>query len=67
MRFGDVNVSNALARNSGARFSDAVTRRWWAAERDEGLAEKLGVRLDISGSLLRELIDRVTDVFSRDS
>jgi uncharacterized protein (DUF2336 family) len=63
MRFGDVNVSNALARNSGARFSECgYATLVGRAERDEGLAEKLGVRLDISGSLLRELIDRVTDV-----
>jgi hypothetical protein len=32
------------------------------AERDEGLAEKLGVRLDMPGSLLRELIGKVADV-----
>ena len=63
MRFGDVNVSNALARNSGARFSECgYATLVGRAERDEGLAEKLGVRMDISGSLLRELIDRVTDV-----
>jgi uncharacterized protein (DUF2336 family) len=63
MRFGDVNVSNALARNTGARFSECgYATLVGRAERDEGLAEKLGVRLDISGSLLRELIDRVTDV-----
>ena len=63
MRFGDVNVSNALARNPGARFSECgYATLVGRAERDEGLAEKLGVRLDISGSLLRELIDRVTDV-----
>ena len=29
---------------------------------DEGLAEKLGVRLDMPGSLLRELIGKVADV-----
>jgi hypothetical protein len=32
------------------------------AERDEGLAEKLGVRLDMPGNLLRELIGKVADV-----
>ena len=63
MRFGDVNVSNALARNSGARFSECgYATLVGRAERDEGLAEKLGVRLDIPGSLLRELIDKVADV-----
>jgi len=63
MRFGDVNVSNALARNPGARFSECgYATLVGRAERDEGLAEKLGVRLDIPGSLLRELIVKVADV-----
>ncbi len=63
MRFGDVNVSNALARNTGARFSECgYATLVGRAERDEGLAEKLGVRLDIPGSLLRELIVKVADV-----
>ena len=60
MRFGDVNVSNALARNTGARFSECgYATLVGQARRDEGLAEKLGVRLDIPGSLLRELIVKV--------
>jgi len=63
MRFGDVNVSNALARNTGARFSECgYATLVGRAERDEGLAEKLGVRVDIPGSLLRELIGKVADV-----
>lgn len=63
MRFGDVHVSNALAHNFGARFSECgYATLVGRAERDEGLAEKLGVRLDIPGSLLRELIDKVADV-----
>lgn len=63
MRFGDVNVSNALARNSGARFSECgYATLVGRAERDESLAEKLGLRLDIPGSLLRELLDKVADV-----
>jgi uncharacterized protein (DUF2336 family) len=63
MRFGDVNVSNALARNTGARFSECgYATLVGRAEKDEGLAEKLGVRLDIPGSLLRELIGKVADV-----
>ena len=50
MRFGDVNVSNALARNTGARFSECgYATLVGRAEKDEGLAEKLGVRLDIPG------------------
>ena len=63
MRFGDVNVSNALARNTGARFSECgYATLVGRAEKDEGLAEKLGVRVDIPGSLLRELISKVADV-----
>lgn len=63
MRFGDVNVSNALARNAGARFSECgYATLVGRAERDEALAEKLGVRLDIPGTLLRELIGKVADV-----
>jgi uncharacterized protein (DUF2336 family) len=63
MRFGDVNVSNALARNAGARFSECgYATLVGRAERDEALAEKLGLRLDIPGSLLRELIGKVADV-----
>lgn len=63
MRFGDVNVSNALARNAGARFSECgYATLVGRAERDERLAEKLGLRLDIPGSLLRELLDKVADV-----
>jgi hypothetical protein len=63
MRLGDVNVSNALARNAGARFSECgyatIVGR---AERDESLAEKLGLRLDIPANLLRELLAKATDV-----
>ena len=63
MRFGDVNVSNALARNGGARFSECgYATLVGRAERDEALAEKLGLRLDIPGNLLRELIGKVADV-----
>jgi uncharacterized protein (DUF2336 family) len=63
MRFGDVNVSNALAHNAGARFSECgYATLVGRAERDENLAEKLGVRVDIPGSLLRELLDKVADV-----
>ncbi|MET0674691.1 MAG: DUF2336 domain-containing protein [Bradyrhizobium sp.] len=63
MRFGDVSVSNALARNAGASFSECgYATLVGRAERDEALAEKLGLRLDIPGSLLRELISKVADV-----
>lgn len=63
MRFGDVNVSNALARNADARFSECgYATLVGRAERDESLAEKLGLRLDLPGNLLRELLGKVADV-----
>jgi uncharacterized protein (DUF2336 family) len=63
MRFGDVNVSNALAHNTGARFSECgYATLVGRAEKDERLAEKLGVRLDMPGNLLRELLGKVADV-----
>ena len=63
MRFGDVNVSNALARNAAARFSECgFATLVGRAEKDESLAVKLGLRLDLPGSLLRELLGKVADV-----
>jgi uncharacterized protein (DUF2336 family) len=63
MRLGDVSVSNALARNAGARFSECgYATLVGRAERDESLAEKLGLRLDIPSNLLRELLARATDI-----
>ncbi|MEO8321056.1 MAG: DUF2336 domain-containing protein [Bradyrhizobium sp.] len=63
MRFGDVNVSNALAKNAGARFSECgYATLVGRAERDESLAVKVGLRLDLPGNLLRELLGKVADV-----
>jgi uncharacterized protein (DUF2336 family) len=63
MRFGDVNVSNALAKNAGACFSECgFATLVGRAERDESLAEKLGLRLDLPANLLRELLTKVADV-----
>lgn len=63
MRLGDVNVSNALARNAGALFSECgYATLVGRAERDESLAEKLGLRLDLPASLLRELLGKVAAV-----
>lgn len=62
IRRGDANVSNALARNGVARFSECgYATLVGRAERDESLTEKLGLRLDIPGNLLRELLARATD------
>ena len=47
MRLGDVNVSNALAKNAGAKFSECgYATLVGRAERDESLTEKLGLRLE---------------------
>jgi uncharacterized protein (DUF2336 family) len=63
MRRGDVNVSNALARNTGAQFSECgYATLVGRAERDESLTEKLGLRLDIPANLLRELLTKATDI-----
>lgn len=63
MRRGDVNVSNALARNAGAQFSECgYATLVGRAERDESLTEKLGLRLDIPANLLRELLAKATDI-----
>ena len=63
MRRGDSDVSNALARNSGARFSECgYATLVGRAETDEGLTEKLGLRLDLPAILLLELIVKATDI-----
>lgn len=63
MRRGDADVSNALARNPGAAFSECgYATLVGRAERDESLTEKLGLRLDLPANLLRELLAMATDV-----
>jgi uncharacterized protein (DUF2336 family) len=63
MRRGDASISNALAHNPGAVFSECgYATLVGRAERDEGLTEKLGLRLDMPGNLLRELLAMATDV-----
>jgi hypothetical protein len=63
MRLGDVSVSNALARNAGAQFSECgYATLVGRAERNESLTEKLGLRLDIPANLLRELLAKATDI-----
>jgi uncharacterized protein (DUF2336 family) len=63
MRRGDANVSNALAHNPGAVFSECgYATLVGRAERDESLTEKLGLRLDLPANLLRELLAIATDV-----
>ena len=63
MRRGDASVSNALAHNPGATFSECgYATLVGRAERDEVLTEKLGLRLDLPANLLRELLAMATDV-----
>jgi len=59
---GNQDVFHTLAENSGARFSEGgletLVRH---AERDERLAEKVGLRLDVPLRLFRELLSRATE------
>lgn len=60
---GDLQVCHALARNSGAQFSESgFATLVKKSESDETLAEKLGLRLDIPFQLLRQLLARTTDL-----
>jgi uncharacterized protein (DUF2336 family) len=59
---GDSAVRSTLAQNAGARLSDvgyAVLVK--DAERDDNLAEKLGLRQDIPPDLFRELVAKATN------
>jgi uncharacterized protein (DUF2336 family) len=59
---GNREVSNRLATNSGARFSEAGFETLVkAGESDEALAEKVGLRLDLPLRLLRELLLKATE------
>lgn len=63
LRRGDASVSNALANNPGAVFSECgYATLVGRAERDENLTEKLGLRLDMPANLLREILTFATDV-----
>lgn len=60
---GDRQVSHRLAVNSGARFSETgfatLVRN---AKTDDGLAERLGGRLDIPLQMLHQLLQQATDL-----
>lgn len=59
---GDQHVFHKLAENSGASFSEnGFTTLVQHSERDERLAEKVGLRLDIPLRLFRELLLRATE------
>ena len=55
-------ISRALARNAGARFSDQGFAKFVAAaERDEVLAEALGMRQDLPPATLNDLLAKTTE------
>lgn len=59
---GDREVVHKLARNAGASFSETgFTALVARAEADDGLAEKLGLRLDLPLRLLRDLLLKATE------
>jgi uncharacterized protein (DUF2336 family) len=59
---GDRDVYYKLADNSGAHFSeDGFAKLVKHSERDETLAEKVGLRLDVPLRLFRELLLRATE------
>jgi uncharacterized protein (DUF2336 family) len=54
-------ISRALARNPGARFSDkGLAKLVAAAERDEVIAESLGIRPDLPPTALNHLLTNTT-------
>ena len=60
---GDSEVVHKLAKNPGAAFSQiGFSSLVGRAETDEGLAEKLGLRLDIPVGLLRKLLLKATEL-----
>jgi uncharacterized protein (DUF2336 family) len=62
LRRGDSPVFHKLAANSGASFSEAgFATLVKHSERDQRLAEKMGLRLDIPLRLFRELLLRATE------
>jgi uncharacterized protein (DUF2336 family) len=59
---GNSNVRHQVAANAGAKISEQGFQiLLQAAETDEALAEKTGVRLDIPWQMLKELLQRATE------
>ncbi len=62
LRRGDQSVFHKLAGNAGASFSeDGFATLVKHSERDQNLAEKVGLRLDIPLKLFRELLLRASE------
>jgi uncharacterized protein (DUF2336 family) len=66
VRRGDLEVARNVAGNRGARLSESgfnvLVKR---AERDDVLAENVGLRADIPAPLFRDLVIKATDVVRR--
>jgi uncharacterized protein (DUF2336 family) len=59
---GDQQVVSALAKNAGAQFSETgFTRLVERADGDDTLGELVGLRRDLPGNLLQELLRRATE------
>ncbi|MEH6951619.1 DUF2336 domain-containing protein [Nitrobacter sp. NHB1] len=59
LKRGDSQVSHALARNMGACFSEfGYATLVESSAKDDALAEKLGLRIDLPIRVLRELLSR---------
>ena len=66
VRRGDAQVKHQLAKNTGAKFSDAGFQILLRdVTSDEELAETIQQRLDLPLNLLRELLRRASDVVHR--
>lgn len=63
---GNRDVVSSLAKNAGANFSDiGFSRLVERAEGDDALGEIVGLRKDLPGNLLQELLRRATDAVMR--
>src|SRR5665213_817817 len=59
LKRGISQVSHALVNNAGARFSErGYSTLVESAEKDDDLAQKLGLRSDIPANMLRELLSK---------
>jgi uncharacterized protein (DUF2336 family) len=59
---GNQRVVSTLAKNAGAQFSDmGFTRLVERADGDDSLGELVGLRRDLPGNLLQELLRRATE------
>jgi uncharacterized protein (DUF2336 family) len=59
---GDFDVSHALAKNVGARFSDfGYANLVERSERDDNLAEEVGLRSDVPAKALRGLLSNASE------